>query len=336
MNNVPTIEAIIEKKIHCAIQMPFDDESAYCDFKRYIEYGDNFYLQREEDGESYCLYFRDGKHSGWDYTRDAIMRDIPIYHCYDVLKILYFDVAPTKRYSKNEYVFDTQYQAYGYIINSAYYENTWHYYIEYVKPVDDHWGGEIIGNVATESKIERVEFANDDFFTSVKESIKKSLSNDTRKEIITMGFDYVVTEGSRIDKSNNTRIPTKTTSVWLTSTGRSGSATCDAENYDARTGLLNAIANAACNGNFDKEYEKILKREKNAHKWLCTCGVCGKVWESKEEADACEMKHIENKKARRQRYLERKEARDRIAAAEREGRINELMQQMLEDAEDKK
>lgn len=321
-NNVPTIQDIINNKIHCAVQMVFDDKTTFNDFKRYIEYSENFFYEREKDSESYCFYFQNGKNSGWDYTRDAVKRDIPIYHCYDVLRMLYFDVTPNKAFDNNEYVFDTEYQAYGHIVNSAYYENAWHYQIKYVRPVDDDFGAEIIGNVAAENKIEKVEFAKDDS------------SHNTRKESINMSFDYVVTSGFRVDKSNNTKIPTKTTAVFLIENGRSGQATCDEEDYDKRTGILNAIANAICNGNFDKAYEKILKREKDAHKWLCTCGVCGKVYDSKEEADSCELKHIENKKARRQRYLERKEARDRIAAAEREGRINELMQQML--AEDKK
>ena len=316
-NKVPAIQNIINNKIHCAIQMPLDNITAINDISQYTSYHAPFFYNRKENGESYCIYFKDGTHSGWDLTSDVIKSDIPIYDYYDVFRRKQNDIKlPFQDFAIGDYVFDTVYHAYGYIKNMAYYDSEWHYMIKYVSPVEDDWGDQILGNVSLAKEIESVEFAK------------------IEKEDEIMAFDYIVNSGYRIDKSNNTKIPTKTTRVFLTYNCRSGEATCDEEDYDKRTGILNAIANAVCNGNFDKEYEKILKREKDAHKWLCTCGVCGKVYESKEEADACEIQHIENKKARRQRYLERKEARDRIAAAEREGRINALMQQML--AEGKK
>ena len=83
-----------------------------------------------------------------------------------------------------------------------------------------------------------------------------------------MKFTFYVTEGYRIDKSNNTRILTMTTEVLINGKDYqySGSATCDKTDYEEREGVLNAIANAVCGGNFDREFNKVMKNNAFANK----------------------------------------------------------------------
>ena len=87
---------------------------------------------------------------------------------------------------------------------------------------------------------------------SVKFGIKKL--EQKLKEENNLKFTFYVTEGYRMDKSNNTRIPTMTTEVLINGKDYqySGSATCDKTDYEEREGVLNAIANAVCGGNFDR------------------------------------------------------------------------------------
>ena len=145
-----------------------------------------------------------------------------------------------------------------------------------------------------------------------------------------MRMTFTTTERYRVDKSNNGRIPTITTYVTFDSNVGvfTGSATCDKLEYNERDGVLNAIANAVCGGNFDREYNKVNREKKEFLKTACTCTICGQVFDTAEEARAHEKWHIENKKARRQRYLERKEARDRLAEKEREERISKYMKEL--------
>ena len=132
-----------------------------------------------------------------------------------------------------------------------------------------------------------------------------------------------------IDKSNNGRIPTVTTHVtFINDKGIfRGTATCDKLEYNEREGVLNALANALC-GSFDREYSKEVKRQARVDLHNRTCTTCHQVFDTAEEARAHEKWHIENKKARRQRYLERKEARDRLAEKEREERISKYMKEL--------
>ena len=127
-----------------------------------------------------------------------------------------------------------------------------------------------------------------------------------------MKFTFYVTEGYRIDKSNNTKIPTMTTEVLVNGKDYqySGSATCDKTNFDEREGVLNAIANAICCGNFDREFNKAMKNKAFANKKSRTCTYCGKVFDTVEEKQEHEAWHVERKKARRERYLLRKRAKE--------------------------
>ncbi len=138
-----------------------------------------------------------------------------------------------------------------------------------------------------------------------------------------MKFTFYVTEGYRIDKSNNTRIPTMTTEVLINGKDYQygGSATCDKTDYEEREGVLNAIANAVCGGNFDREYEKFLANKKRRYDESCKCKICGRNYYedektgkrtpfTPEDARKHEEWHEQNKKNKRERYLLRKRAKE--------------------------
>lgn len=146
---------------------------------------------------------------------------------------------------------------------------------------------------------------------------------------------YYVTDGKRIDKTCNKQIDTKTTHVAILGGRYTGKATCDAENYDQRQGLLEAIANAVCGGNFDKHYNDDIKAGKRLEKALCRCSICGVTYDTPTEARACEQAHKDRKQAKLEKYLISKEAKRRIAEAEREDKIGELMKDLLKKKAEK-
>lgn len=125
-------------------------------------------------------------------------------------------------------------------------------------------------------------------------------------------FTFYVTEGYRIDKSNNTRILTMTTEVLVNGKDYqySGSATCDKTDYSEREGVLNAIANAVCGGNFDREFNKVIKNKAFADKKARTCTYCGQLFDTVAEKQEHEAWHVERRKARHERYLLRKRAKE--------------------------
>ena len=128
-----------------------------------------------------------------------------------------------------------------------------------------------------------------------------------------MKFTFYVTEGTRVDKSCNGTIPTMTTTVeanGYSKTAPVGTATCDKADYDMRQGVLEALANMYCDGDFDKVFNKAVKRNEFADKKKRTCTYCGKVFDTVEEKQAEEAWHVERKKARRERYLLRKRAKE--------------------------
>ena len=130
------------------------------------------------------------------------------------------------------------------------------------------------------------------------------------KEDKPMKFTFYTTEGYRMDKSNNTKVPTITTTVVSTTCDAAGSATCDKADYDERQGVLEALANLACRGNFDKEYRKNIKLNKRADEAKRTCKYCGEVFPTIEEREAHEAWHVERRKARHERYKLRKRAKE--------------------------
>ena len=127
-----------------------------------------------------------------------------------------------------------------------------------------------------------------------------------------MKFTFYTEEGYRIDKSNNSKVETITTFVKINGFDNTylGMATCDKVDYSEREGVINALANAMCNGNFDREFNKAVKANELADKKKRTCKYCGKVFDTVEEREAEEAWHVERKKARRERYLLRKRAKE--------------------------
>lgn len=96
--------------------------------------------------------------------------------------------------------------------------------------------------------------------------------------------------------------------------------------------ILKALANRAfVNEKFDWAYKKWRKtvayEERQMLAKARTCSVCGKVFKTVEEARAHEKWHEDC----RTRKIERREAKRRIARAEREGRITEYMTELLEE-----
>lgn len=132
---------------------------------------------------------------------------------------------------------------------------------------------------------------------------------EVTKEIKNMRFK--TEEGFRIDKTCNKQIPTiKTTVSMLSYPWHDGVATCDKADYSERQGVIEALANLFCDGNFDREFNKAVKANVLADKKARTCSFCGKVFDTVEKKAEHEAWHIERKKARRERYLLRKRAKE--------------------------
>lgn len=128
-------------------------------------------------------------------------------------------------------------------------------------------------------------------------------------------------------KHKGETIPQVITFVYDDSLGSKGVACCDKANYDERQGVLEAIANMTF-GNFDREYQRYKNQKKKIYESLCKCRTCGKMHKTPEVARECEKTHIERKKAKHERYLIRKEAKQRLANAEREGEIERIMKEI--------
>lgn len=143
--------------------------------------------------------------------------------------------------------------------------------------------------------------------------------------------EYAIVNGKR-NKATKVTVPTTSVAVTLND-GRTGTATCDTSEFDIRTGVLTAIANIVFNGKFETAYEKYNKKReklaKETDRIERTCSVCGKTYGTAEEARACEKAHADRKKQKHENYLIRKEAKRRIAEAEKEGRIKEVMAELL-------
>lgn len=136
---------------------------------------------------------------------------------------------------------------------------------------------------------------------------------------------FRVIDGERVDKTCNKKVQTKITEVRVGEL--EGVARCDADEYNERDGVLNAIANAVC-GNFDREYGKFLAKKKREYEASCKCAICGHTADTPDDARACEAAHEARKKAKREAWLEKREAAKRLRELEREGRIEEYMKQI--------
>ena len=180
---------------------------------------------------------------------------------------------------------------------------------------------------------------------------------------------FIITEGTRERKSNEKDKPKTIETISTTVRTECGQATttCDkSDYYDIYTGalvaaakitakqseealllfktaidmwgnemcfsILKALANRAfVNEKFDWAYKKWRKavayEESKKNIKARTCSVCGKVFETIEEARAHEKWHEDC----RTRKIERREAKRRLAEAEREGRISDIMAELLEE-----
>lgn len=137
---------------------------------------------------------------------------------------------------------------------------------------------------------------------------------------------------SRDDYSKKEKIPViKITTTVTLQDGTKGSATCNAGEYDERTGVLNAIANAKCGGNFDLEFDKFCKNREKIARLKRKCGCCGKQYSTQEEAHECRKKHIANKIRKHENYLIRREAKRRLAEEEKEAAIKTAMEKIRKE-----
>lgn len=176
-------------------------------------------------------------------------------------------------------------------------------------------------------------------------------------------FTFYTTDWTDIDKSNGKKIPMKTTYAYIGSyQDERADTSCPVSEYDERIGCLIAaakisakksneaqmmyniarntwgtelswailfeLANTALNGNFERTYKKFHNDNIRFEKKRLTCSFCGKVFDTVEEKQEHENEHIQNKKNKREKYLIRKEAKRRLAEAEREGKIEQTMKEL--------
>lgn len=154
--------------------------------------------------------------------------------------------------------------------------------------------------------------------TETKEMVERvrreilKFTNAFPKEEKKMKFTFYTEEGYRIDKSNNGKVETITTFVKINGFDNTylGMATCDKVDYSEREGVINALANAMCNGNFDREFNKAVKDNARTDKKARTCTYCGQLFDTIAEKEAHEAWHVECRKARHERYLLRKRAKE--------------------------
>ena len=104
---------------------------------------------------------------------------------------------------------------------------------------------------------------------------------------------------------------------------------------DSTVAILKTLADEAFDGGFENAYKKwqrqIKAEEKAQTEKELRCSVCGKKFDTPEDARKHEQWHTDKKEAKKQRYLERCEAKKRIAEAERESRIKAYMDELAKD-----
>lgn len=206
-----------------------------------------------------------------------------------------------------------------------------------------------------------------------KTPIKAKKINNKKENDNNMKLTFFTEQGERIDKTCNEKIPTITTyaiSNLVTgdsATGDSATATCDKCDYDRRTGALvaaakviskkseethlmydiamkmwgsdfcNAIletfANRAYAGNFEKYYDKWIREEKKLNDDKCKCKICGKKFDTPDDAREHEEWHVERKRVKRENYLIRKEAKRRLAEKEKESKIEKAIIEIKKEEE---
>lgn len=147
-----------------------------------------------------------------------------------------------------------------------------------------------------------------------KPTIDRITEKEKQKEDSAMSVLRIVeSHVGRINKTNNTVQVGHMTEVGFGNYRGSATISVDHPDRSTRQGILEAIANAVCDGNFDKVYNAYLRTSESKWNELCTCDKCGTRFETPDEARECEHNHALNRLARHQRYLARKEAKKRLA-----------------------
>lgn len=210
------------------------------------------------------------------------------------------------------------------------------------------------------SRVGRYYFDEDELeLVENKTPTKESIKNMT----------FTITEGTRERKSHEKDKPKTIETISTTVRTELGQATttCDKSNYyDIYTGalvaaakitahkseeamllfktaidmwgnemcisILKALANRAfINDKFDwayKKWRKAVAYEKRQNDIKTrTCSVCGRVFDTVEDVIAHEKWHEDC----RVHKIERREAKRRLAEAEREGRISDIMRKLIEE-----
>lgn len=107
---------------------------------------------------------------------------------------------------------------------------------------------------------------------------------------------------------------------------------------DTSTIILETLADRAVAGDFNKRYNKWKKIATEHDKELRTCKVCGKLYESTEEARECEKAHAQRKADKLNKYRERKEAmriaRERLEKERKEELVEECMERIVRENND--
>lgn len=172
------------------------------------------------------------------------------------------------------------------------------------------------------------------------------------------------------NKTTELTIPTITTKAYTIN--GTASTTCDAHEFDERTGclvacakviankseeanlmyqmamktweykmsttILETLADRAVGGNFNQEYKKWKKKVVQIDRKQRTCKICGKLFETKEEARECEKAHAQRKIDKLNKYLERKEAmriaKERLEKERKEKLVEECMERIVRENND--
>lgn len=95
--------------------------------------------------------------------------------------------------------------------------------------------------------------------------------------------------------------------------------------------IYTILANHAVrNGDFNKAYEKYKAIKEYNYAIDCRCKTCGKQFSSPEEAREHERWHALNRKAKHERYLIRREAREKIAEAQHNEAVAAEIKKLIE------
>ena len=207
-----------------------------------------------------------------------------------------------------------------------------------------------------------------------KDAINFTFTKGERTAIVVDTIEHKDSKNKTIleKKTREVKIPTITTTA-KTING-TGSTTCDEEDFHERVGclvasakiiaskseeanlmyqiamkswgtdmstiILETLADRAIAGDFNKRYNKWKKIATEHDKELRTCKVCGKLYESTDEARKCEQAHRQRKVDKLNKYLERKHAmrmaKERLEKERKEQLIKDAMNKLTSEDKDNK